>query len=95
MPETKAIRRRAGTFAFRSAETAHRVKLLPRYVMPNNKGYAGERGVWTLFITGPKSRGWGFWCPKFWRHWEKFVEFPTGSAAQGVSRVGRGCGEDD
>lgn len=40
---------------------------------------------WSLFITGPRVREWGFLCPKGWVHWKIFTD-PTDSA-----RVGRGC----
>lgn len=103
VPETKRVPRREGQLAFRGAVTAHRVVLLqdgasrcPTHLDPEDGAnwYQPEKPVWTLFITGPKIRGWGFWCAKAWRHWENFVEFPKGSAAGGVSRVGRGCGEE-
>ena len=42
--------------------------------------------VWTIFITGPRVREWGFLCPKGWRHWRKFV-------GENPGEVGRGCGE--
>lgn len=41
---------------YRSSQHAHRLDLL------------GEP-AWTLFITGPKVREWGFLCPNGWRHW--------------------------
>lgn len=51
---------------FRKAKHAHRMEV---------------RGdVWTLFITGPKVREWGFHCPGGWVHWKEFV-------------WGRGCDE--
>jgi hypothetical protein len=40
---------------------------------------------WTLFITGPKVRDWGFQCPHGWRHWQDFTAGPRGEV------VGRGC----
>ena len=43
---------------------------------------------WSLFITGPKLRTWGFWCPKGWMHWEKFVKVVPGG-----NEIGAGCGE--
>lgn len=43
--------------------------------------------VWTLFITGPKVREWGFHCPKGWRHWKQFTD------TRDSGKVGRGCGE--
>ena len=56
---------------FRTAKFAHRLELV--------KG-----PVWTLFITGPRLRSWGFYCPQGWRHWEDFTS-PDGR------NVGRGC----
>jgi hypothetical protein len=53
----------------RSATTAHRVELID------------GKPVWTLFITGPKVRDWGFHCPKGWLYWREFEHR-------------NGCGED-
>lgn len=54
------------TWAYRQARWRHRVALTP-------DGNGGERPCWTLIITGPKSRPWGFWCPDElfvpWRQW--------------------------
>lgn len=45
-----------------------------------------EKPVWTLFITGPVVREWGFMCPQGWRPWKEFVtQFPGGNTR------GRGC----
>lgn len=67
-----------GAFKFRWGAAPHRVALLP--------AVRGEAPVWTLFITGPKVRQWGFLCPKGWRHWQEF----TNPADKGAT-VGRGC----
>ena len=40
---------------------------------------------WTLFITGPRVREWGFHCLKGWVIWTDFVK--PGAAGE----VGRGC----
>ncbi|OMC55404.1 hypothetical protein A5747_13505 [Mycobacterium sp. IS-836] len=54
------------SIAYRSADWTHRIQLLP--------DVAGrEKPVWTLIITGPKLREWGFWCPKGWVHWRYFT----------------------
>lgn len=45
---------------FRTAKFAHRLEVV--------KG-----PVWTIFITGPRLRDWGFYCPKGWRHWKEFT----------------------
>lgn len=63
-----------GSITSRKAEDAHRLEVV-------------DGPVWTLFITGPVSREWGFHCPNGWVHWEDFVD----SNNPGVK--GRGCGE--
>ena len=64
--------RKAPTFKFRFASSAHRIEL-----------HAGP--CWTLFITGPIIRRWGFHCPNGWRYWKDFVN-PVNTG-----KVGRGC----
>ena len=66
----------AGDIVARRATMAHRLQLVD------------ERTAWSLFITGPTVRTWGFWCPQRWRSWKIF----TAHAEDGHSgRVGRGC----
>lgn len=67
---------RAWSIVFRSATTAHRLELL------------NGTPCWSLFITGPRIREWGFHCPKGWRHWKEFV-----SITEGGNDTGKGCGE--
>jgi hypothetical protein len=55
----------------RAAKHAHRIEL------------TGDK-AWTLFITGPKVRTWGVYCPKGWVPWRQFTD-PTGN------HIGRGC----
>lgn len=69
--------RRPGAFIFRRATTAHRLAL------PVVGG--GIRYCWSLFITGPKVREWGFHCPQGWRHWKEFVD------TRDRGQIGRGC----
>lgn len=57
---------------FRLPRAAHRVELAP-----------GET-CWTLFITGPRVRSWGFHCERGWRHWRIFT-------SNDGSDIGRGC----
>lgn len=64
--------RRAGYIVLRRATCAHRIELI-------------DGPVWTLFLTGPKIRSWGFHCPQGWRHWRKFT------AADDPGAVGPGC----
>jgi hypothetical protein len=58
----------------RTASFAHRIELI-------------NGPAWTLFITGPKIREWGFLCPQGWRHWRDFTAGPHGET------IGKGCGE--
>ena len=63
---------------WRGATFAHRL------VLPDPKV-----GAWTLFITGPRVREWGFHCPRRWVPWREFVE------PDRPGDIGRGCGEHD
>lgn len=75
-PETELVSRKRifPSIAFRSAETRHRVTL------PGGP-------CWTLVLTGPKKRTWGFWCPKGFVPWFDFVDKTD------EGNIGRGCGE--
>jgi hypothetical protein len=73
---TKAKLREAGSVIFRRAIAAHRL------VIPDNRP-----PCWTLFITGPRVREWGFWCPKGWVQWDNFVR------PEAKGEVGKGCGD--
>lgn len=52
--------RRAGCIRARWPWTAHRIELT-------------GGAAWTLFLTGPKCRSWGFHCPDGWVHWRDFT----------------------
>lgn len=58
----------------RSAKFAHRLEII--------KG-----PVWTIFITGPRIREWGFHCKNKWVHWRDFTSGDKGET------VGKGCGD--
>jgi hypothetical protein len=63
--------RRAGDVKTRLPWTAHRIEL--------NQGVC-----WTLFVTGPRMRAWGFHCPdKGWVHWERFTGENPGQTGPG------------
>lgn len=64
----------AGNVKFRRAIAAHRVELT-------------SGPCWSLFITGPVIRRWGFHCPNGWRFWKEFT------APEAKGKIGRGCGE--
>lgn len=62
----------AGDIKLRGAKYAHRVELV-------------DGPCWSLFITGPVVRSWGFHCPAGWRHWREFT------SAKDSGQIGRGC----
>lgn len=76
LPAGTVKQRRAGQIVVRSAVAAHRIELLP-----------GSKAVWTLFVTGPRIREWGFLCPRGWVHWKDFTDARDGGL------VGKGCNE--
>jgi hypothetical protein len=47
---------------FRRPKSAHRLVLMN-----------GET-AWTLFLTGPRVREWGFHCPQGWKHWSLMTD---------------------
>ena len=65
-----------GDLVFRSTEFRHRLEIAD-----------GSAGAWTLFITGPVVRTWGFYCPQGWRAWYDYVDMKN------PGKPGRGCGE--
>ena len=66
--------RRAGSIAFRPASHRHRIELIE------------GKTCWTLIVTGPKSRVWGFWCP------QGFVPFYEFHDGENPGQAGKGCG---
>lgn len=57
----RRVIRRAGDWKLRSASSAHRIEL-----------HSGS--CMTLFLTGPKTRDWGFHCPETgWVPWQQFT----------------------
>ena len=78
--QTSAGRRtiRTGSITFRRATLAHRIEV------PDPLMAEGFHPI-TLFITGPRLREWGFWCPQGWVHWKRFT------APGDVGNIGRGC----
>jgi len=78
--------RMAGEMVMRGPRAAHRVELFTRRVWVDGETSSFENcPTWTLFITGPRVRQWGFHCPQGWRHWREFT------AGKNGERVGRGC----
>lgn len=67
--------RGVGSLVLRRPADSHRLELPPW------KG----RTSWSLFITGPKLREWGFWCPRGWKVWTSFVDMTD------TGKIGPGC----
>ena len=74
-PTEPGLLRVEGDVVLRRAVAAHRL------VVPD------RRHVWSLFLTGPNIRTWGFHCPQGWIPWREFCE-PTNKG-----QIGKGCGE--
>ena len=53
--------RRAGSWTLRWPTAAHRLEV-------------GADGAWSLFLTGPVVREWGFHCPGGWTPWRRFTD---------------------
>lgn len=88
-------RRYAGDIILRRPTDFHRLELPDAEQInmgPNYDGPAIWRAAqsWSLFITGPKVREWGFACPngRGWVHWEDFTGFRTTGDS---TTVGPGC----
>lgn len=79
----------------RPGETGWRVKRLSRGSIRFHRAVFAHRLVlepaaatcWTLFITGPRVRDWGFHCPQGWVPWRQFT------AADDPGAVGKGCSQ--
>lgn len=76
-----ATPRKAGDWKFRWGRAPHRVELHRERLH-----HGGQlRPCWTIFITGPIVRVWGFYCPKRWVPWSEFVD------QRDAGSIGRGC----
>lgn len=74
--------RKAGDFKFRWGKAPHRLELAGMRL----PGLCNEIPCWTVFITGPRIREWGFYCmQRGWVHWKKFT------APDDKGSVGKGC----
>lgn len=68
----RRVWRRAGDVVFRRAKSAHRIEV--------------TAPCWSLFLTGPVIRVWGFHCKNGWVDWREFT-----NPADGGATIGRGC----
>lgn len=81
LQDGRIVARREGRVVFRRPATAHRVELIESSLADGSM-----RHVWSLFLTGPRIREWGFHCPQGWVPWQKFVALTADGNA-----VGKGC----
>ncbi len=87
--------RRALSVKVSGPRRAHRIELFPLWREQDDwdaacdvhqKNPEGRATCWTIFITGPRVREWGFHCPeRGWVPWQSF----TAPGAPGL--VGPGC----
>lgn len=81
--------RKAGSWKFSLPSRAHRIELL-REVVDNGDPIVQltdpPAPCWTLFITGPRVREWGFHCPE--QGWVHFLRFTKPGS---VGERGPGC----
>jgi hypothetical protein len=74
-----------GALVYRSSRFAHQLIV--------------NRQAWTLFLTGPRIKEWGFWCPRGWKPWQQYVSAKQDPSVRGngvgsgTSGIGVGCGE--
>lgn len=83
-PSAGDTRAQVARYFSAGAIRAHRGSFAHRLEVP-----AGG-SAWTLFITGPRFRPWGFHCPQGWVHWRDFTDPATDGAT-----VGRGCDQEN
>ncbi len=70
--ETYFVKRRPFVPIYRKPEHIHKVELID------------NKPVWTIFITGPVVRNWGFYCASYWRGHKDFL-------TEDGSNIGKGC----
>lgn len=83
--------RQPGRAYFRRATAMHRLELatdLSKVSLAVLRSKEWPKiPCWSLFLTGPRLREWGFHCPKGWIHWRIFT------TKHNHGEVGQGCGE--
>lgn len=71
--QSQANPRLAGSIAINTdASQAHRIELTTGNPV-------------TLFLTGHKTRDWGFWCGSRWVHWRRFTELDDSGYSRGCN----------
>src|SRR5690606_11465174 len=88
--------RQAGSLKASGPRRAHRIELLPAWwceddfdaacELANSPEGMAKQPCWTIFITGPRIRRWGFHCAR--RGWVDFADFTKPGA---TGQMGAGC----
>lgn len=81
----RRTRREEGSLKISTPRRAHRIELV-KMLNPLNPDQPRPLSCWTIFITGPRVRDWGFHCSeRGWVPWQQFT-------AEGKpGEVGPGC----
>lgn len=84
--EVDVAERYAPSICFRRANHKHRVVLWNLIDVVNDKLVSAKIPCWTIIVTGPQSRTWGFWCKENrFVPWYDFVDLTD------EGKVGKGC----
>ena len=80
--------RKVGSWKFSLPSRAHRIELVkaPFHLAGKGESHVVTVPCWTLFITGPRVREWGFHCPD--QGWVHFLRFTKPGS---VGERGPGC----
>jgi hypothetical protein len=79
-PPWNAVWRGPGSIIFRRSTDAHRLEL----DAPDGKDAmtSNRKPSWSLFVTGPRRRVWGFWLPTGWVQYTDYVNVKDGISAK-------------
>lgn len=81
VPVTTLVPVPTNKFKFRWGKCPHRVQLC-------HDLDGAEIQAWTIFITGPVVRKWGFYCPKGWKPYQDVINHQPGI---GSHLLGNSC----
>lgn len=68
---------------YRAANVIHRIELIDDNRNENIDGPIQGKPIWTIFITGPKVKDWGFWCPQGFRNHKEFLNTDENAEGKG------------
>jgi hypothetical protein len=68
------VPKKTGDLLLRWPSTPHRILMRP------------DETCWSLFVTGPRVRQWGFHCTSGWVPWKKYVDRRSGGGSGCVGK---------